>query len=494
MRLGSRLIISVAALALLAAGPANAATKIPDSLQVRMAQNPFAPLAVIVLGEPGSSSLSVSDAVTKSSTKTLKLKKLGAVPAVAVQLTAADITRLSLQPGLLSITEDAPMASAGYSNPQRWPAASGLAKLWSDVEKVGAKPPAIAVVDTGVDASRADFGGRVISQVTLTSLTGNSAGDGSGHGTFVAGLAAGSAQVYAGAAPAAPIVSIDVADDKGMSMTSDVIAAVDWILANKAANGIRVANFSLHSSVPSSFAYDPLAMAVERLWLSGVVVVTAAGNYASNGAASGIRYAPANDPFVITVGAADIGSTVATADDVAAPWSAHGFTLDGFAKPELGAPGRYLVAPVSAGARLAVERPGSIVKPGYMRLSGTSFAAPLVAGAAAQLLALHPAWTPDQVKGALMVSAARTNAGLALGLGELDAFAAVSIQAPPNPNASLLRFVANGGFDAAGWTAAVRNEPAWDAASWSSASWTSASWSSASWTSSLSELDPYVIR
>ena len=273
MRLGSRLIISVAALALLAAGPANAAPKIPASLQVRMAQNPFAPLAVIVLGEPGSSSLSVSDAVTKSSTKTLKLKKLGAVPAVAVQLTAADIMRLSLQPGLLSITEDAPMASAGYSNPQRWSAASGLAKLWSDVEKVGAKPPAIAVVDTGVDASRADFGGRVVSQVTLTSLPGNSAGDGSGHGTFVAGLAAGSAPVYAGAAPTAPIVSIDVADDKGMSMTSDVIAAVDWILANKAAKNIRVANFSLHSSVPSSFVYDPLAKAVERLWLSGVVVV-----------------------------------------------------------------------------------------------------------------------------------------------------------------------------------------------------------------------------
>ncbi len=94
---------------------------------------------MIVLGEPGSSSLSVGDAVTKSSSKPLKLKKLGAVPAVAVQLTAADIMRLSLQPGLLSITEDAPMASAGYSNPQRWPLASGLAKLWSDVEKAGAE-------------------------------------------------------------------------------------------------------------------------------------------------------------------------------------------------------------------------------------------------------------------------------------------------------------------------------------------------------------------
>ena len=226
--------------------------------------------------------------------------------------------------------------------------------------------------------------------MTLTSLPGNSPGDGNGHGTFVAALAAGLRLSHSGAAPTAPIVSIDVADDKGMAMTSDVIASVDWILANKDAQHIRVANFSLHSSVPSSFLYDPLAKAVERLWLSGVVVVAAAGNYASNGAASGVPYAPASDPFVITVGAADIGDSATTSDDVAAPWSAYGYTLDGFAKPELGAPGRYLVAPVSAGAVLAVERPGSIVKPGYMRLSGTSFAAPLVAGAAAQLLALHP--------------------------------------------------------------------------------------------------------
>ena len=168
------------------------------------------------------------------------------------------------------------MISAGYSNPQRWPVASGLAKLWSDVDKAGATPPCDRRRRHRRDATRADFGGRVISQVTLTALPRNSPGRKRPR-TFVAGLAAGSAQLYAGAAPTAPIVSIDVADDKGMSMTSDVIAAVDWILANKDAKNIRVANFSLHSSVPNSFVYDPLAKAVERLWLSGVVVVAAAG-------------------------------------------------------------------------------------------------------------------------------------------------------------------------------------------------------------------------
>ena len=88
-----------------------------------------------------------------------------------------------------------------------------------------------------------------------------------------------------------------------------------------------------------------------------------------------------------------------------APWSVYGHTLDGFAKPELGAPGRYMVAPLPMFSTLAAERPDKMVEPGHIQLSGTSFAAPVVAGVAAYLLALHPSWTPDDVKGALMVSA-----------------------------------------------------------------------------------------
>src|SRR5438270_478251 len=94
-----------------------------------------------------------------------------------------------------------------------------------------------------------------------------------------------------------------------MGNSSDVIAAADWILQNKDTYNIRVANFSLHGSQNSTFRFDPLDKAVERLWFSGVVVVAAAGNYGAT--QSGVLYAPGNDPFVITVGATGVGEVSA---------------------------------------------------------------------------------------------------------------------------------------------------------------------------------------
>src|SRR5439155_20198420 len=196
--------------------------------------------------------------------------------------------------------------------------------------------------------------------------------DGRGHGTFVAGIAAGASAGYAGADPRAKLVSLDGIDDQGMARTSDVIGAADWILRNKDAYGIRVANFSLHASRANSLRFDPLDKAVEKLWFNGVVVVAAAGNYATAGQESGVPFAPGNDPFVITVGAADMHGTIRASDDTVAPWSAYGHTLDGFAKPELVAPGRFIIGPVPMSATLVADKPGNVVGPGYMQLSGTS--------------------------------------------------------------------------------------------------------------------------
>ena len=232
-----------------------------------------------------------------------------------------------------------------------------------------------------------------------------------GHGTFVAGIAAGAAPDLAGAAPGAPLVSVKVMNAQGQAKTSDVITAAQWILDNKDKYNIRVANFSLHSSYSTNFYRDPLDQAVEKLWFGGVVVVAASGNYGSATGPSGVLYAPGNDPFVITVGAIDLGNSVRANDDTVAPWSAYGYTPDGFYKPDVAAPGRYMVGPVPAGSSLTVEKASNIVGKERIQLSGTSFAAPIVAGTVAQMLARHPGWTPDQVKGVLMRTAREVTDG-----------------------------------------------------------------------------------
>jgi serine protease AprX len=451
--------------------------------------NPKATFDVVLVGADRPTGWLVKQIAGFDSTKTKIRRQFTSIEGVAARLTGSQILTLAHNGHIDSITYDAPITLAGsLSNKQRWPFVSGVQKFWAS----GAATPTIAVVDSGIDAGRSDFGGRVVAQVNMTSLPNNSAGDGRGHGTFVAGIAAGSGDGYAGAAPGSKLVSLDVMDDSGMAMTRDVIAAADWILANKDKYGIKVANFSLHSSQPNSVVYDPLDKAVERLWFSGVVVVAAAGNYGIDGQPSGVPFAPGNDPFVITVGADDVDGSTSTMDDTAAPWSAYGYTLDGFAKPDVAAPGRFIVAPAPAASTLALERPESVVAPGYIQLSGTSFAAPIVAGGAAQILAAHPSWTPDQVKGALMLTASRTPAAapLSQGVGIIDIGKAVAVGSAPNPNLALRAFVGPdslGGtglvFDGASWASTAKANASWASASWSDASWASASWSSASWAS-----------
>lgn len=377
-----------------------------------------------------------------------------------------------------------PFLYGGVWSSQIWPVAAGLPPLWEAVAQSTA--PAIAVVDSGIDPGTADVAGRIVNQVTITQSANNSPGDGRGHGTLVASLAAGNADGRAGAAPGAKLVSLDVLDDQGMAQTSDVIAAADWIYRHKDDDGIRVANFSLTGSVGASFQFDPLDRALERLWLSGVVVVAAAGNYAVNGQPSGVPFAPANDPLVITVGADDTVDTASPADDVAAPWSAFGSTIDGFGKPDLSAPGRMLIGAVPTTATMTSEHPDRVVGPGLMQLSGTSLAAPIVSGAAADILALHPTWTPDQVKGALMTTATALPNAVpgSSGIGEINAAAAAQVDAPPNPNAALEQFLVPGNppsIDTEQWATAAAADPAWASAYWGSAYWGSSYWGSSYW-------------
>jgi len=456
---------------------------VTPSLLASAQSNAAGSFNVIVQGKGGNQAAKALADVLGTNKKAYK--DLRSVDGIAAQLSGAQLLALASDKHITAITPDATVRLSAYSlpNKERWPYTTGLYRYTS------APAATIAIVDSSIDASRSDFTGRIAANVNLTSLPGNSSGDGRGHGTFVAGIAAGNAAGHVGAAPKAQLVSIDVMDDQGMARTSDVIAAADWILANKARYGIRVANFSLHSSVPGSFMFDPLDKAVERLWLNGVVVVTAAGNYGSADAPSGVPFAPGNDPFVITVGATDTGKSMSTFDDTTAPWSAYGYTLDGFAKPDVSAPGRYIIGPVPPSATLYSERSDHIASPGYMELSGTSFSAPIVSGLAALILGRHPEYSPDQVKGAIMAGATPLPLGktLSFGVGEVNAQRSIERLRVPTANLGLKPFVGidptTGApvFDAASWASAAKADASWASASWSDASWSDASWASASW-------------
>jgi serine protease AprX len=459
-----------------------AATNTPAGLLDSAKAHPSHSYSVIVTTSP-SSPVDVAGAVLqddKGNHFGAVKRALSIVHGVAATVTGQDLVALAAQPGVLSITPDAPVLrdTTAPVPAQEWQTAAGLTGLAPTPNA-----PTIAVVDSGVGNTDA-LDGRVVASVNLTSDGAQGTNDQYGHGTLVAGIAAGSSASYPGAAPTARILSLRVIGKDGSARTSDVIAAADWIYANRAAYDIRVANFSLHSSHASSSVTDPLDLAVRRLWLTGTVVVAAAGNDGPER----MLYAPASDPFVITVGAVGTNGTSDPSDDTAAPWSSYGYTAEGFAKPELVAPGRMLVGPVPNGSTLVQTFPDRVVANGWMWMSGTSLAAPVVSGIAARLLALHPGWTPDQVKGALLATATHL-ADPGTGAGEVNAAAAAVLDTPPNGNAPLAPFVVDPGtgvptFDASAWLDASWASASWASASWASASWASASWASTSWSAS----------
>ena len=475
----------------------------PELIQAA-AQTPSANVPVIVTSTDGTAAAArvVSDAFGTAKVVSPS-GRLDFVDGVAVRMPADRLDEVAAHPGV-TVTPDAPMigdavpltkeTSKTYRDPgPNWLNSCGCDQLVRRYR--GVQPAAIAIVDSGIDQSRPDFAGRIAASVDLASLGPNSPGDGYGHGTFVAGIAAGGAREHPGVAPTAPLVSLDVMNDQGVARTSDVIRAAQWIVANKQRYGIGVANFSLHAGGPSSFRYDPLDKAIEKLWFSGVVVVTSAGNYGLATGASGVPTAPANDPFALTVGALDPKGSPRNVGDLAPWWSAYGYTPDGFAKPELGAPGRNLIGPVPPGSTLAIERPNQLVAPDYIKLSGTSFSAAVVTGIAAYVRGIHPDWTPDQVKGALMANANTVpkSPPLSAGLGAVDAKGAAGDRSPPTANLALDRFVVTGQgdsvptFDAAAWLAAAKADPNWDADAWTAGGWSrnqnkaAVSWSDVSW-------------
>ncbi len=265
----------------------------------------------------------------------------------------------------------------------------------------------VAVIDSGI-APGFDFGTRITAFYDFTHgdirLTAPS--DAYGHGTHVAGLAAGT---YVGIAPAARLIGLKVLNAEGQGTTDNVIRAIEFAIVNKNALKIDVINLSLGHPIFEAAATDPLVQAVEHASRAGIKVVVSAGNFGRNRTTGAIGYAgmasPGNAPSAISVGSVRTFDTVSRADDRIAGYSSRGPSwYDGFAKPDICAPGDNLLSVASAGSalRLLQERRGNIGN--YMRLSGTSMAAGVVSGVVAAILQNNQNLTPNALKMVLQYS------------------------------------------------------------------------------------------
>jgi serine protease AprX len=468
------------------AGP-GAAPSITPALEAIAAHAPAdAQLHVIVEGSGAAAAAAAHGQVGK---------RLGLVGGVAATVRVAELQRLAAAPGVSFVAPDAPVqldATGSVSTSSLatlYPGRDAVSKPWT--AGVTGQGVGIAVIDSGVTPS-ADFGSR-LTQVVLDGQA-PPLDDTVGHGTMVAGVAAGQSADghFIGIAPGANVYAINISRDTGV-YTSDVITALKWVFDNEHTYNIRVVNLSLTETVPSSYKNSPLDLAVERLWASGVFVSVSAGNLGPGQ----IDFAPANDPLVETVGAFDTMDTAGPKDDTLLPWSSSGTTVDGFSKPEIVVPGRHIASLLPSGTYLdAVAPSANKIAGGYASINGTSFSAPQIAAAAAILFQEHPDWSPDNIKWLLTAKPGpkpKNSTVASLNLGPAYDFSST----PSRANQGVRALVCAPGttcltdgtvassWDSSSWNSSSWNSSSWNSSSWNSSSWNStADWSSSSWNSS----------
>jgi subtilisin family serine protease len=336
-------------------------------------------------------------------TPTNELESVGAVAAVAAKARTGELWE-QLTSGAEQATPD------GGANPPDARLAPELTRIWLDgpvqltvdesVPQVGApaawsaghtgQGATVAVLDSGIDRTHPDLADAVVGSQDFTGMAPD-ARDGNGHGTHVASIITGSGAMsggrYAGVAPDAGLLVGKVVTDAGFGQVSWAIEGMEWAAAQDA----DVVNMSLGYGVDDGTGI--LDQAVDNLTATtGTLYVVSAGN---GGPAAESVTTPGSADAALTVGAVDDDDRLAELSSRGPRWNRSAI------KPDLTAPGVGIVAAQASGAQS-----GEPVVPGYTRLSGTSMAAPHVAGAAAILSAEHPDWQAEQLKGVLVGSAA----------------------------------------------------------------------------------------
>ena len=288
----------------------------------------------------------------------------------------------------------------------------------------------VAVIDSGALAAHDDLmgsnGAPVIDRFVDFVGGQNGPYDDYGHGTHVAGIIAGNGYdsngARAGIAPGVRLTVLKVLDRKGDGLISDVIAALDYVVANKDELNIRVVNLSVATGVYESYNTDPLTLAAETVVRSRCRGRGRGGQQRPRRRMDAIRHggvtAPGNAPWVLTVGASSHMGTIDRADDTIASFSSRGPTAHrlrretGSRRARRGDRVTQRSGEHSLFDKIAISAAGTVATSylPYLSLSGTSMSAPVVTGTVALMLQANPSLTPNAVKAILQYTAEVTTA------------------------------------------------------------------------------------
>jgi subtilisin family serine protease len=403
-----------------AGGPSSAAKhyKLDDVVDSRSKGNPQQVSSVIV-------TLAAGAELPPQFSRFARSGKLDIINAVVLDLPNGMLAQLGADPSVFSVHDDRPVFTHNYRT-----SVTVGARAVQDLLGFTGAGVGLAVIDSGVtswhdDLTNSSGGNYPYGNQRVTKFVDFVNGrvqpyDDNGHGSHVAGTVLGNGRdsngEKAGIAPRASLISLKVLDQNGQGTISNFIRALNWIAANAKAYNIRVVNVSIGAAIRESYWTDPLTVAAKAIADKGIAVVVAAGNFGQNADGQlqwGGITAPANAPWVITVGASSTLGTLTRADDEMASFSSSGPTwIDFLAKPDLVAPGVGTASLAVPGSEFYSSQ-SQFLLPGaaplgylpYLALTGTSMAAPVVAGTVALMLEANPSLTPNLVKAILQYTA-----------------------------------------------------------------------------------------
>ncbi len=458
-------------------------------------------------------------------------RELPVINGAAARVPANALSRLRAMPGVRAVTHDAKGHLLGVDPALGYDVTGDDGSLFHIGQVTNArnawqsgwtgKGVDVALIDSGVAPVTGLTSGNVVNGPDLSFESQNpqlTRLDTFGHGTHMASIIVGrdvadtgasyassTSRRFNGVAPDARLISLKVASNDGATDVSQVIAAIDWVVAHKNDPGfnIRVLNLSYGTDSRQDPSIDPLCFAVENAWRAGIVVVVAGGN---DGTARTRLANPAQDPLVLSVGASDPRGTNTVEDDVMTSWTQPGTAAR---RLDVLAPGVHVLGLRVPGSRIDQENPNAVVGSRFFRGSGTSQAAAVVSGLVAQYLQKYPNARPDQVKKAIIATAevpdslSSSNLGVAnitkalgqrptwtqgptgaTGTGSLEAARGSVHVTDGTSTLTGEQDIFGKAWDGATWAAATTTGTAWNGGDWNGSTWTGSSWSGSSWSGS----------